>query len=93
MEGFGLPVIEAAIYGKTSIVSNVTSIPEVIGSAVRYVYPQNDSAIAHEIEYLCDDRNLNKYENRVKEAMIIIKQRMKLEENNFIEDLLEMKKI
>lgn len=89
MEGFGLPVVEAAIFGKTSIVSNVTAIPEVMGSSVRYVYPQDDYAIAYEIEYLCDDNNLRKYEKRVKTVIPILKNRMDLEQKNFIGDLLE----
>ncbi len=88
-EGFGLPVLEAATYGKTCVASNTTSIPEVIGSAVRYAYPTDDTAIAREIAYLCDDEKLSLYEKRVAEAMVIMNQRMKLEKRNFIEDLLE----
>lgn len=89
MEGFGLPVLEAAFYGKTSIASNVTSIPEVLGAAVRYVSPMNDESIAEQIKYLCDDNNLRKYEKRIQDAIMIIRQRMDLEQNYFIDDLLE----
>lgn len=91
-EGFGLPVLEAATYGKTCISSNVASIPEIIGAAVRYVCPTDDHAIAQEIAYLCNDENLKKYEKRVLEAMVVINQRMKLEQKNFIEDLIENNK-
>ncbi len=89
-EGFGLPVLEAALYGKTCVASNVTSIPEIIGSAVRYVSPTDDRAIAREIAYLCDDEKLAIYEKRVADAVEIIKQRMMLEQRNFIEDLIEI---
>lgn len=88
-EGFGLPVLEAAVYGKTCVSSNIASIPEVIGTAVRYVCPTDDYAIAQEIEYLCDDEKLEKYEKRIADAMVILDQRMRLEQRNFIEDLLE----
>lgn len=89
-EGFGLPVLEAALYGKTCIASNVTSIPEIIGAAVRYVSPTDDNAIAREIAYLCDDTKLKIYEKRIADAMVIIKQRMILEQKYFIEDLIEI---
>lgn len=87
-EGFGLPILEAAAYGKTCVASNTTSIPEVIGSAVRYVCPTDDYAIAQEIAYLCNEDNRLLYEARIASAMKLMNQRMKLEQKNFIEDLI-----
>ena len=50
-EGFGYPPIEAMKYGTASVVSNVTSLPEVCGEAVIYCDPYNiksiESAILH----------------------------------------------
>lgn len=89
-EGFGLPVLEAALYGKTSVASNVTSIPEVLDAAVRYVNPIDNMDIAKEIEFLCDDNNLRQYENRIVESSSVLKQRMKLEQKYFFEDLLRV---
>ncbi len=38
-EGWGLPVAEAAHFGKMSIASNTSSIPEVVGEAAVYASP------------------------------------------------------
>jgi glycosyltransferase involved in cell wall biosynthesis len=45
-EGFGLPLLEAMSAGAPSITSNVSSLPEVGGDAVRYVDPQSVDEIA-----------------------------------------------
>ena len=91
-EGFGIPVLEAANYGKTCVASNVTSIPEVLAQAVRYVPPMNDLAIADEIAYLADDVNRVKYEKRIARALEYTLQRMRVEQDNFYEDLFEIVK-
>ncbi len=44
-EGWGLPVGEAAWFGKYSIVSNRSSLPEVCGNLVDYVDPENEESI------------------------------------------------
>ena len=90
LEGFGLPVLEAASYGKTCVASNSTSIPEVLASAVRYASPLDDAGIAYQISYLCDDDNLKRYEERVRKSLAFIKPRMDIEQSNFIEDVLDM---
>jgi glycosyltransferase involved in cell wall biosynthesis len=41
VEGWGLPVGEAAWFGKFSIVSSASSIPEVCGNLVDYIEPNN----------------------------------------------------
>lgn len=38
-EGFGLPPMEAMKYGKTCVISNVCSLPEVYGDSVYYCNP------------------------------------------------------
>lgn len=40
-EGFGLPPLEALALGADVIVSNTTSLPEVLGNSVRYINPEN----------------------------------------------------
>lgn len=89
-EGFGLPVLEAAAYGKTCIASNVSSIPEVLGGAIVYVSPTDDLAITKAIESLCDDKRLYMYEKRVSVAFEIALMRMQLEQESFIWDLLDL---
>jgi glycosyltransferase involved in cell wall biosynthesis len=44
-EGFGLPPLEAMACGTPVIVSNVSSLPEVVGDAALLVNPENDEEI------------------------------------------------
>lgn len=88
-EGFGLPVLEAASYGKTCVASNRASIPEVIGNGSVYVNPINDGMIADAIAFFDIDSNLKKYEHRVAELWPCLCERMYLDRNNLISDLLE----
>ena len=90
MEGFGLPVLEAARYGKTSIASNRTAIPEVLGAAIKYVNPLNDAEIASAIEAFDDSSVLEKYKKRVKESMIFTLKRMDAEERFLTEDIISV---
>jgi glycosyltransferase involved in cell wall biosynthesis len=45
-EGFGLPPLEAMACGTPVIVSNISSLPEVVGDAALLVDPQQDEEIA-----------------------------------------------
>lgn len=85
-EGFGLPLLEAGLYGKTAIASNVTSIPEVMGTAVYYTSPWKDEDITQAIAFFENDDNLNEYEQRVRRSIPLLKARMELDMNSFISD-------
>lgn len=50
-EGFGLPPLEAMSYNKKCVVSNKTSIPEVVGEAGIYFDPSDINDISSKIEY------------------------------------------
>jgi len=55
-EGFGLPILEAMASGTPVITSNLSSLPEVAGSAGILVDPLNTEAITHAIyEIITDD--------------------------------------
>ena len=54
-EGFGLPPLEAMACGTPVIVSNVSSLPEVVGEAGLAVPPQDTQALADAIQTLLDD--------------------------------------
>ena len=45
-EGFGLPPLEAMSYGTPAVVSNVSSLPEIVGEAGILVNPEDSSDIA-----------------------------------------------
>ncbi len=51
-EGFGIPPIEAMACGCPTILSNVTSLPEVGGNATIYVNPHDTDAIGEAIRNL-----------------------------------------
>lgn len=48
-EGFGIPPLEAMSYGSLPIVSNTSSLPEVVGEAGIQVNPENIEEIANGI--------------------------------------------
>jgi glycosyltransferase involved in cell wall biosynthesis len=50
MEGFGLPGLEAMLYGAPVVSSNATCLPEVYGDAAEYFDPTDETAIAEAIE-------------------------------------------
>jgi glycosyltransferase involved in cell wall biosynthesis len=55
-EGFGLPLLEAMSAGAPSITSNISSLPEVGGDAVRYVDPRSVDEIAAALAELLESR-------------------------------------
>jgi len=56
-EGFGLPPLEAMACGTPAVVSNVSSLPEVVGDAAVLVNPENVFDIARGIrEALVDEK-------------------------------------
>lgn len=57
-EGFGLPPLEAMSYGVPCLVSNVTSMPEVVGEAAMLFDPMNVDEIANKLHSMCNDSNI-----------------------------------
>lgn len=51
-EGFGIPALEAMHYQSLPLVSNTSSLPEVVGKAGLTVDPQNASEIAEQLFYI-----------------------------------------
>ena len=59
-EGFGIPVLEAMMYGAPVIVSDRTALPEVVREAGLLVDPLDPTAISEAMEALLTDPNLGK---------------------------------
>jgi glycosyltransferase involved in cell wall biosynthesis len=57
-EGFGLPVVESMACGAPLVVSNVSSLPEVVGDAGLFVDPNDPKAIADAVRRLLSDENV-----------------------------------
>ena len=57
-EGFGLPALEAMMYGTPVIGANVSSIPEVVGDAGVLIDPYSVKAIAEALLLLATDATL-----------------------------------
>jgi glycosyltransferase involved in cell wall biosynthesis len=57
-EGFGLPPLEAMAHGTPVVTSNVTSIPEVVGSAAVLVNPENVFEIMRAVHRVLLDQSL-----------------------------------
>lgn len=57
-EGFGLQPLEAAASGVPSIISKVTALPEIMGSASLLVDPYNVSQITQAMSAICTDKQL-----------------------------------
>lgn len=55
-EGFGLPPLEAAVQGVPVVASNVSSMPEVLGSAAAYINPEHVESMAREILRVLEDQ-------------------------------------
>lgn len=66
-EGFGLPPLEAMSYGKPCLVSNTTSIPEVVGDTVELVNPYDNKEISIKIKNIIENNkvDLEKYKEQL----------------------------
>jgi glycosyltransferase involved in cell wall biosynthesis len=54
-EGFGLPVLEAMLLGAPVVAARASSLPEAGGDAAVYVEPDDDAALARELERVLSD--------------------------------------
>ena len=61
-EGFGLPPLEAMTCGAPVVVSNTSSLPEVVGDAGIMVAPKDDEAIAAALYRMLTDRTENAHQ-------------------------------
>lgn len=57
-KGFGLPPLEAMTCGCPTVVSHLSSLPEICGDASYYVNPYDLESIAQGIKRVIEDENL-----------------------------------
>lgn len=57
-EGFGLPALEAAAGGVPVVAANVSSLPEVMNDAARYVNPESEDSIAAGMQEVLENEKL-----------------------------------
>lgn len=69
-EGWGLPVGEALAYGKTAVVADNSSLPEVGGSLVEYCDAKDISSIAQAVARLTVPEHRVAMEDRVRKAQL-----------------------
>jgi len=70
-EGWGLPVGEAAWFGKYSVVSSRTSLPEVCGNLVDYVDPDDIAGLARALRRAIQDDGYRRDRERgIERAML-----------------------
>lgn len=93
-EGFGLPPLEAMACGTPSAVSNVASLPEVVGDAAILFNPYDVEEIASSILELCNNKhkleefsvrgraraNIFKWDTSVNSLYIFLEESVKLKE-------------
>lgn len=88
-EGFGLPALNAGIYGRPVIASSRTAIPEVLGSTAIYVNPYEISSIERGIREIMDIKNKEFYEQRAKEYITVLQKQIGLGLSRTVELILQ----
>jgi hypothetical protein len=72
-------------YGKTTMASRTTSVPEVAGATVYYVDPFSIESIYKGFEYLDFDENIKRLEKYIRKRNEIIKQ-LSLQDSQILVD-------
>lgn len=57
-EGFGLPPLEAMVYGLPVVCSGASCLPEILGPAATYFNPTNPQEMAETIRRVLEDKDL-----------------------------------
>lgn len=87
-EGFGLPILEMALRGKTAVASEITAIPEVAGAGIYYVNPYSVESIYQGLLYMTKPENLKMYETFVQGLRPEIETKIALNKEMLIFDIL-----
>ena len=77
-EGFGLPVLEAALQLCPSVAAYGTSVPEVLGGCACYVNPFSTDSIVRGMNLMTDPVERSRYRDRLRIAQRISEDRIEL---------------
>jgi len=72
VEGWGLPVAESLSYGKVTISSNTSSMPEIGGNLVDYFNPYSTDDLQKLLQFYNNAKNLSKRTNEIKNSFKIL---------------------
>lgn len=72
-EGFGLPALEAMAYSVPVVISDVSSLPEIVGKAGIYVDPNDTKSIAQGLLTAVRQRNLIQGKVRIRAGLEQVK--------------------
>ncbi len=86
-EGYGLPVLEAVLSGKTVLCSRLSAVPEVAGSILCYVDALNTASIRDGMLYLADDENLRYREELAEKKSRIIREQIELDKQILADEI------
>lgn len=84
-EGFGIPVLNASVYGRPVIASNRTSIPEILGSSALYIDPYDKETIRNAIRLISDKKKYGLIKANANKMVSVLKTRMENEMKTSIE--------
>lgn len=89
-EGFGLPALQAGIYGRPVVAANTTAVPEVLGSVAYYINPYDVNSIKQGIVNMSNQSIRSFYENRAKAYVTVLDMQMKNGLKRTVEDILNI---
>ena len=77
------------MYGRPSVSSWSSSIPEVLGCCAHYVNPYSAQSIAKGMAYMTKDHILNEFEKRINELFPSLEQRGHFDGKVVLKNILE----
>lgn len=86
-EGFGLPVLEAALQGCPSTAAIGTSIPEVLGSTAEYFDPYSKADIISSLSFMSDPKNNKKMRKQLSNLLPALTLQMEVSNENLMSRL------
>lgn len=86
-EGFGLPVLEAALQGCPSAAAIGTSIPEVLGSAAEYFDPYSKADIISSLSFIAEPQTNQKMRKQLLDILPALTLQMKVSNENLMDRL------